>query len=127
MTAYRLEDLDVYRMADEFSNSIWEQVQSWDSFAKYSIGRQLVEAADSISANIAEGNGRYHYKENKNFCYYSRGSLLETKSWINKAVARRLISNDQHAFYISTLETIHIKLNAYMKHIGQQPHKANTD
>lgn len=123
MAVYKLEDLDVYRLADEFSNTIWDVVQLWDLFAKYSIGKQLVEAADSISANIAEGYGRYHYKENKSFCFYSRGSLLETKSWINKAAARKLISAGQHASFISTLETIYLKLNAYMKYIGQRTNK----
>ncbi|MEJ5995551.1 four helix bundle protein [Pedobacter sp. Du54] len=46
---------------------------SWDFCAKDTIGKQICRAADSISANIAEGYGRFHYKENKNFCYYSRG------------------------------------------------------
>jgi len=37
---------------------------------------------DSIAANLSEGFGRYHYKEKKNFSYYSIGSLYETKTWI---------------------------------------------
>ena len=119
MSLHKLEDLDVYRLADEFVNAIWEIVQSWDSFAKYTIGKQLVEAADSISANIAEGYGRCHYKENRNVCFYSRGSLLETKSWINKAAARKLIAPEQQNPFISILETVHVKLNAYMKYIGK--------
>jgi four helix bundle protein len=55
-----------------------------DYIAKGTVGKQLVRPSDTISANIAEGFGRFHYKENKNFCYFSRGSLIETKGWLNK-------------------------------------------
>ncbi|HEY4197917.1 MAG TPA: four helix bundle protein, partial [Mucilaginibacter sp.] len=92
----RLEDLDVYNLAESFSNEIWFVVLEWDYFAKDTLGKQLVRSADSIGANIAEGFGRYHYKENKNFCYFSRGSLIETEGWIIKAKTRKLISEDQY-------------------------------
>ena len=61
-----LEDLEVYQIAETFSNEIWAIVLEWNYFAKDTVGKQLVRAADSISANIAEGFGRYHYKDNKN-------------------------------------------------------------
>ena len=114
----RLEDLEVYNLAESFSDEIWFIVLEWDYFARGTIGKQLVRSADSIGANIAEGFGRYHYKENKNFCYYSRGSLIETKGWINKAKTRGLISESQHADYLNKMAIIHLKLNAYIKYIG---------
>jgi four helix bundle protein len=52
---------------------------------KDTIGKQLVKSTDSISAIISEGFGRYHFLENKNFCFYAHGSLFETKTWITKA------------------------------------------
>ena len=116
----RLEDLEIYNLAESFSNEIWFVVLEWDYFAKDTLGKQLVGATDSIGANIAEGYGRYHFKENKNFCYFSRGSLIETKSWVTKAKTRRLISEDQHTKYMSELSAIHLKLNAYIKHIGSK-------
>ena len=54
-----------------------------------------MEAADSIAANISEGHGRYFFKENRNFCYYARGSLVETKTWLFKARTRNLIPEDE--------------------------------
>ncbi|MGZ3750482.1 MAG: four helix bundle protein [Mucilaginibacter sp.] len=81
----RLEDLEIYTLSEQFANEIWFIVVKWEIFAKDTIGKQLVRSADSIGANIAEGFGRYHYKENKNFCYFSRGSLIETKGWLKKA------------------------------------------
>jgi len=50
---YNIIELDVYNMALEFSNLIWEICVKWESFAKNTIGYQLVRSADSISANIA--------------------------------------------------------------------------
>ncbi|RFZ95044.1 four helix bundle protein [Mucilaginibacter conchicola] len=117
--ANRLEDLDVYNLSADFAEKIWTIVLIWDPFSKSTIGKQLVRSADSISANIAEGFGRYHYKENKNFCYFSRGSILETKSWIKKSANRNLITTIEFENLIEQLELIHIKLNAYIKHIGK--------
>jgi four helix bundle protein len=116
----RLEDLEIYSLAEAFSDEIWFVVMEWDYFAKDTLGKQLVRAADSIGANIAEGFGRYHYKENKNFCYFSRGSLIETKGWLNKAHTRKLISGSQYTEYLTRLNSIHLKLNSYIKNIGEK-------
>src|SRR6202012_1331726 len=109
----RLEDLEVFKLSEQLANEIWDIVISWNYFEKDTIGKQIARSADSISANIAEGFGRYHYKENKNFCYFSRGSLIETKGWLKKARHRNLISEDQFQVLLQKLEIIHIKLNAY--------------
>src|SRR3978361_1109226 len=116
----RLEDLEIYQLAESFSDEIWFTVLEWDYFAKDTLGKQMVRAVDSIGANIAEGMGRFHFKENKNFCYFSRGSLIETKSWLTKAKTRSLISEQQYEEYLKKLATIHLKLNAYIKHIGSK-------
>jgi len=79
-----LKDLKVYQTAEELSDMIWNIVVKWDHFAKMTLGKQLVESADAICANIAEGFGRYHFKENRNFCYDARGSLEETKRGYEK-------------------------------------------
>jgi four helix bundle protein len=114
----RLEDLEIYSLAEAFSNEVWALVISWDYFTKDTLGKQLVRSADSIGANIAEGFGRYHFKENKNFCYFSRGSIIESKSWLIKANTRSLITQAQTDDLLKKLEIIHIKLNAYIKNIG---------
>ena len=89
-----LVELMVYKKAYELSNKIWEIVIMLDNFEKNTIGRQLSRSADSISANIAEGYGRFSYKENKQFCFYARGSLFETKDWLNKLENRKIISRE---------------------------------
>lgn len=113
-----LEEFETYNMADELSDVVWNIVSKWDGFGKDTIGKQLMRSADSISANLAEGHGRFFDKENKQFCFYSRGSLLETKNWINKATRRSLIPPKDSEELIFKLEIIHQKLNAYIKSIG---------
>lgn len=55
----------VYQLACEVGDLVWELVSSWDSFPKWTIDKQLVEAADSIGANIVEANGRCFYGEKR--------------------------------------------------------------
>jgi four helix bundle protein len=114
----RIEDLEIYNLSATFAHEVWTIVVTWDYFAKDTVGKQLVRSSDSISANIAEGFGRFHYKENKNFCYFSRGSIIETKTWLIKAKERNLITVEQYQSLIQQLETIHLKLNIYIKFIG---------
>jgi four helix bundle protein len=112
---HTLEDLDIYNLSQKFSDRIWFIVMQWDKFAQFGFGKQITNSADSISANIAEGYGRYFIKENINFCFYSRGSVLETKNWLVKASSRNLITNEEYGSLISELEIIHKKLNGYIK------------
>ena len=116
----KLEELKVYQLSMEISERIWNIVISWDYFAKDTIGKQLVRAADSIAANLAEGFGRFHYKENKQFGYHSRGSLYETKTWITKANNRDLIKEEDFNAFLQDIDSIGIKLNNYIKSIGKQ-------
>ncbi len=103
----KLEELQVYQLAMEIAERAWNIVIKWDYFAKDTVGEQLVKAVDSIAANLSEGFGRFHYKENKQFGYYSRGSHYETKTWITKAYNRNLINEeDLNAFKRGTLELL---------------------
>jgi four helix bundle protein len=115
----KLEELEVYKLAMEIGDDVWDVVDEWKPFAKQTVGGQLVEAADSIAANISEGYGRYHYKENRQFCYYSRGSLMETKTFLTKAKRPKPISEAEFDKMIEKLKTLHLKLNAYIKSIGK--------
>jgi four helix bundle protein len=116
----KLEDLQVYQLSMEIAERIWKIVVEWDYLAKETIGKQLIKAADSMAANLSEGFGRYFYKENKQFCYYSRGSLFETKTWLKKAQLRDLIDDQKFIHLNKDLDTIAIKLNNYINTIGTQ-------
>jgi four helix bundle protein len=117
----KLEELQVYQLSMIISERIWKIVMSWDYYSKDVIGKQFIKAADSIAANLSEGFGRYFYKENKQFCYYSRGSLLETKTWLRKTFNRNLIEEKNYLELTAELDKIGIKLNNYIKTIGKTP------
>ncbi|MGE9268467.1 MAG: four helix bundle protein [Verrucomicrobiales bacterium] len=113
-----INDLEIYRQAMELGELVWSLVSRWNPLGKNTIGYQLVRSTDSIAANIVEGYGRYHYKENQKFCYYARGSLEETQTWIEKAVQRDLIAKEQGRDIYSELQILKKRLNAYIKSIG---------
>lgn len=69
-----LEDISAYKIASDLSDYTWERVSTWDWFAKRTIGIQLLNATDSVGANIAEGFGRFHKKDKIKF-YYNRAGV----------------------------------------------------
>jgi len=93
--------------------AVWAEVATWKFFEKAVIGRQLVEAADSISANIAESYGRTGTKDVINFLMYARGSMYETKDWLQKAVRRKLIHPEPGQVVLRRLDVLAPALNAY--------------
>ncbi len=107
-----LSEIEVYKLSEDFANEVWDVVLKWDYFAMDTIGKQLVRAVDSISANIAESHGRFHYKDKAKFGFYARGSFEEAKSWMRKAIKRKLINNDDKEKLIRQMELIGPKLNA---------------
>jgi four helix bundle protein len=110
----KVEDLEIYQMAGDLSDRIWNICIKWDYFAKDTIGKQLVRAA--------EGHGRFHFKDRLNFCYYARGSLEETKSWLSKAMRRNLISFEIDEIK-QIIEILPKKLNAYINSIRKAHNK----
>ena len=109
-----LEKLNVYKLAMELGEKVWALTENWDSYKKKILGSQLIRAVDSIAANISEGYGRYHFKENKNFVYYARGSLFEVKTWLIKANNRKLISQDNFNALLNDIDILGVKLNNYI-------------
>ena len=121
----RLEELEVYKVAMEIGDLVWEIVDKWDYFQKKTLGAQFVNAADSIAFNISEGYGRFHYKENKNFCYYSRGSAKETLTAINKAKKRNLVSESEFVLLNEKLERYFRLMHGYINSIGNSKNDFN--
>jgi four helix bundle protein len=113
-----LEKLEVYNISMQLSESIWGIVINWKYFEKETLGKQLVRSADSISANISEGFGRFHYKESKTFYYYARGSLFETKTWLSKASRRNLITPEEFKQLEGQIKTLGVKLNRFISTVG---------
>jgi len=107
------EDLQVLKAAEIIADSIWKKVVEWDHFAKDVLGKQITRSVDSIGANIAESVGRYNFGEKLQFLYYSRGSLFETKFWLNRIKERGLMSLSEIQEYVDGLTALARQLNAF--------------
>jgi four helix bundle protein len=101
-------------MADE----IWDVVLEWDRFARDTVGGQIVRAADSIGANIAEGTGRGSFQDNRRFIRIARGSLKETQHFLRRAYKRKLLDDTQVNKIKPLVDNLAPMLNAYLRSIG---------
>lgn len=91
----------------------------WDFFAKDTISKQLVRAADGIGAAIAEGIGRRSFVENRRFVRTARGSLNETWHWVRRAHRCRLLTPQVTDRIKPLIDELSLKLSAYLRSIGE--------
>ena len=108
------EELRIVQLADTLADKIWAEVIKWEYFAKSTLGMQIVDSADSIGANIVESLGRFHIKEQIRFLHISRGSLWETKRWLNRAYKRELLSSNKFNELITIIKNLAPQLNAFI-------------
>jgi four helix bundle protein len=115
-----LEDLKILQAAEGIADAVWKRVVQWDEFARDVVGKQLARATDSIGANIAESYGRFNYGEKLQFLYYSRGSLFETKYWLNRALTRELMQPGEVKDYADRLSDVARQLNSFASSLKSQ-------
>jgi four helix bundle protein len=115
MKYLQLNDIDCYKRSLSLSNYVWDIVIEWDYFTKNSVGIQFTRAVDSISANIAEGFGRYGKKDKIKFYRYSFGSVKESLDWNEKARIRGLVSNRKYRHILTELQALPKEINQLIK------------
>ncbi len=108
----QLNDIEAYKISLNLSNYIWAIVIDWKYFEKETVGKQFVRAVDSISANIAEGFGRYGKKDKVNFYRYSYGSIKESLDWNEKSKVRGLISKENYQHIFTELQKLPLKVHS---------------
>lgn len=108
------KDLEIFRKVERLSNLIWDEVIVWDNFSKNTLGKQLVRAIDSVTANLEEADGRFSYKDKIRMAYIARGSLKEARRWMDKAVKRELFSGLNGIYILNDIEELIPKLNAFI-------------
>lgn len=111
------ETLEVYQIAEDIADRIWQIAVRWNSFARDTVGKQLVRAVDSIGANIAEGHGRRSRVDHCRFLRIARGSTNETKHWLRRAYRRGLLTEAEVGDLKPGIERLAPKLNAYLRNI----------
>jgi four helix bundle protein len=119
--AVDLSRFQIIEDADLIGESVWKEVNSWGMFEKDTLGKQMVRAADSISANLSEAFGRYSIPDRKRFAHIARGSLCETINWLSKSIERNLVNKETGQVLMMDLENLSIRLNAYIKSMNNHP------
>jgi four helix bundle protein len=116
----KLKDIESYRLSFHLSNYVWDIVIKWNSFSQRTVGEQFVRAVDSISANIAEGFGRYGKKDKVKFYRYSQGSLNESLGWNQKSKVRNLLSKEEYEYIFTELQKLPRAINALVSFTNQK-------
>ena len=127
MEKTNFENLRVYQLSEELADLIWEITIRWDNFNRDTVGKQIVRAADSVGANIAEGTGRFSFQDNKRFGYIARGSLNETKHWLRRAFKRNLLTKEEIEKLKPIIDELSPKLNSYINSIENSKKKKTTN
>jgi four helix bundle protein len=110
-------ELEVWKEARQFRISISELVKKFPDKEKYKLTDQLLRASRSISANVAEGYGRFHYKENIQFCRQARGSLMECLDHLTCALDETYITSETFVNYEKHHDKILKMLNGYILYL----------
>jgi four helix bundle protein len=112
---FMFEKLDVYQRAVTFAERITVLTKSFPAQGHYHLVDQLRRASLSISLNIAEGNGRWHVKDRKNFWWIARGSVFECVPLLELCKREKLITEDTWAALKAELEILSKMLTALIK------------
>lgn len=114
------EELEVYKAAREYRKKIYELIKKLPPEEKYNLAGQMRRAALSLTNNIAEGHGRYHFQENIQFCRVSRGSLMELIDDLNTCMDEKYFKQD----YLMKLKEegyrINKMLNGYIAYLNKR-------
>jgi len=113
---FTFEDLDVWKKARVMRNQISKLVKIFPKEEKYRLSDQMIRASRSVTANLAEGYGRFHYKENIQFRRQPRGSLFELIDHLTVALDEKYINTDEFIFLRAKCYALIKKLNSYIKY-----------
>ena len=119
-TKSTFETLEVWKESRKLRKEISKLVKTLPSVENFRLSDQMIRASRSVSANIAEGHGRYHFQENIQFCRQSRGSLYELLDHLTVALDEHYISEEKFDILKpEILKTVKI-LNGYISYLKRQ-------
>jgi four helix bundle protein len=126
MSVQGLKKLQVWVRAKDFAVRIYKQVLPiLPPEEKWSLNQQIRRSSVSVSANIAEGYGRFYYQDNVRFCYNARGSLEETLSHLVFSFEVDFIPAELYQELETEGEEIEKMLNGYIAFLKRSKQGAN--
>lgn len=116
----RFEDLKVWQMARKFRQEIYKISKVFPKEEMYALTTQIRKASYSITSNISEGHGRYHYQENIQFCRTSRGSINEVLDHLYTALDNAYIKESKFQKLYNQGRKVERVLNGYIGFLQRQ-------
>ncbi len=111
------EDLEVYQLAREFRKKMYALTRQLPEFEKFELRSQVRRAAVSLTNNIAEGHGRYHFADQVRFFLAARGSLQELVDDLNVCDDERYIETDKIAELKNEAWRVLGLINGYLRYL----------
>ncbi len=114
------EDLDVYQAARKFRQAMYAVTRQLPAFEKFELASQIRRAAVSLTNNIAEGHGRFHYLEQIKFTLYSRGSIQELIDDLNVCEDEQYLPTNEIADLKQRAWLVHKLINGYLRYLRER-------
>ena len=114
------EDLKVYRLAREFRKAMYEVTRKLPTHEKFELASQIRRAAVSLTNNIAEGHGRYHFLDQIKFQLQARGSLTELIDDLNICSDEKYLPPDEAAELKKQATAVHQLINGYIRYLRER-------
>ena len=114
------EDLKCWQEARILRNDVKDLIKAFPDFEKYDLISQMSRASRSVTHNIAEGYGRFHHRENMQYCRISRGSLHELKDQLITAFDEKYISEEALENYKKQVNNCLAILNGYINYLKRR-------
>jgi four helix bundle protein len=116
----KFEDLEIYNLSEKLADEVWGMVIKWDHFPKSTLGVQLVNSADGVGSNIAEGSGKGSFIDFRRYMRISRGSLYETKHWLRRSNTRKLMSQEEIDTIKPLIDELLPRINAFINYLNKK-------
>ena len=119
-SSFGFEDLEVYKAASDLRRRIYELARSLPDLEKYALTQQMIRAAVSLTNNMAEGYGRYHWQESMQFFRHSRGSLMELVDDLSACREQNYMTDPHYEELRKLAEDLLPQINGYLRYLRQK-------
>ncbi|MEO8710819.1 MAG: four helix bundle protein [Parafilimonas sp.] len=111
------KDLECYKQGRELRIFVSNLAKKFPSQEKFLLTAQILDASRSVTANIAEGYGRFTYNDTRNFFIISRGSVTETMERLSTAFDENYIIADELKTGEEKCELVFKLINGYIAYL----------
>lgn len=114
------ENLEVYQVAREFRKAMYRVTRNLPDLEKFGLVSQIRRAAVSLTNNIAEGHGRFHYLDQIKFVLQARGSLEELIDDLNVCEDEQYLPNQEVGALKEKGWRVRQLIDGYIRYLRQQ-------